>query len=139
MSEITQIKVNNIIYDIRDNSIPAWAKQEDMTVKHNLTEYWNNHRDFIPKAGELIVYDDFDTMPSENEGEVQLIPNIKVGDGNAFLIDLPFIDAKARQTITDHINDSTVHITDGERLFWNNKVTCFLDTINTEQIVFTKD
>jgi hypothetical protein len=53
-----------------------------------------------------------------------------VGDGQTLLKDLPFTD----MVYYDHISDPIVHITQEEREFWNNKVSCSIDG---ETIKFT--
>ena len=49
------------------------------------------------------------------------IPGIKIGDGNAYIADLPFID----DIFINHINDNIRHITEEERTRWNNKVRAY--------------
>lgn len=58
--------------------------------------------------------------------EGNAVPGIKIGDGNAYLIDAPFMDTD----IIDHINNHTIHITEEERQFWNNKVRCFESVVD---------
>lgn len=50
--------------------------------KHDIEENWNKAVNFIPKVGELIVYD-----ADENYS----YSRVKMGDGINFVIDLPFI------------------------------------------------
>ena len=78
------------------------------------TSYWQAHPTYLPALGEIIVYSDRSTIHGVNE------PGIKIGDGNAYVADLPFID----DTIQAHINNSAIHITTEERNFWNNKLNC---------------
>lgn len=97
-------------------------------IKHDTTENWNNATGFIPLAGEIIVYDDYEvkTYTVEEYGEIvekiANIPNIKIGTGNAYVQDLGFVDEKTRKILMDHINDNDIHVTLQEKLFWNNKV-----------------
>ena len=49
--------------------------------KHDLEENWLKAQNFVPKAGELIVYD---------VDESHLYPRIKIGDGEKVVNDLPF-------------------------------------------------
>lgn len=134
MNNITQIKVNGIIYDIVDARVPQWALQPEQVTKHNTTSYWNQHHDFVPAAGEIIVYDD---GASTIEGGT--IPQIKIGDGSAYISDLPFINAHIVSTLSEHISNQSIHTSLEEKEFWNDKVTCYLDTIDTETIVFMKN
>ncbi len=97
-------------------------------LKHDTTENWNNARGFIPMAGEVIVYDDYEvkTYTVEEYGEqvtkTVKIPNIKIGTGNAYVQDLAFVDEATRELLLDHIRNQEIHTTLQEKLFWNNKI-----------------
>ena len=97
-------------------------------LKRDTTENWNNAKGFIPMAGEVIVYTDYETKTYtvEEYGEtitktVQ-IPNIKIGTGNAYVQDLGFVDEKTRDILMAHIQDHDIHVTLQEKVFWNNKI-----------------
>ena len=89
-------------------------------VKYDTTENWNLQRDFVPNEGEIIVYSNKTTLIKD--GQEYNEPAIKVGDGTTYLIDLPFVFENMEATITNHINDAVRHITQEERVFWNNKL-----------------
>lgn len=97
-------------------------------LKRDTTEHWNNARGFIPLPGEVIVYEDYETKTytTEEYGETVtktvLIPNIKIGTGNAYVQDLAFVDEKTREILMQHIQNQDIHVTLQEKLFWNNKV-----------------
>lgn len=97
-------------------------------IKHDTTENWNNAIGFIPLPGEVIVYDDYEikTYTVEEYGETvtktALIPNIKVGTGNAYVQDLAFVDEKTRDILMAHIQNHDIHVTLQEKVFWNNKI-----------------
>ena len=96
--------------------------------KHDTTENWNKAREFIPKAGEVIIYDDYEvkTRTVEIQGEAIeetiWVPNIKVGTGNAYVQDLPFVDEIIRDVLLEHIHNQNIHVTSSDKQFWNNKV-----------------
>ena len=92
--------------------------------KRDTTVNWNNARGFIPLAGEVIIYNDYKTIQKEIDGELRNvnIPGIKIGDGQAYVQDLPFIDEELRDTIMEHINTQDIHVSLQEKLFWNNKI-----------------
>ena len=96
--------------------------------KRDTTENWNNARGFIPLAGEIIVYTDYEvkTYTVQEYGEIVTktveIPNIKIGTGNAYVQDLGFVDEKTRDILMAHIQDHDIHVTLQEKLFWNNKI-----------------
>lgn len=84
------------------------------------TEYWNNKIGFIPTDGEIIIYSDYDSIVVD-ERTVN-VPGIKIGSGNAFVQDLTFVGAADREDLLAHINNTTVHVTNEDKLFWNNKL-----------------
>ena len=96
--------------------------------KRDTTEHWNNARGFIPLAGEVIVYTDYEvkTYTVQEYGETVTktveIPNIKIGTGNAYVQDLGFVDEKTRDILMAHIQDHDIHVTLQEKVFWNNKI-----------------
>ncbi len=96
--------------------------------KRDTKANWAAARGFIPLAGEVIVYNDYKvkTYTVEEYGEqvekTVLIPNIKIGDGVTYVQDLPFVDTDLRDTLMAHINDTELHTTLQEKLFWNNKI-----------------
>ena len=96
--------------------------------KRDTTENWNNAIGFIPLAGEVIVYTDYETKTYQTEeyGETVTntvqIPNIKIGTGNAYVQDLAFVDEKTRDILMAHIQDYDIHVTLQEKVFWNNKI-----------------
>ena len=97
-------------------------------LKHDTTANWNNAIGFVPMAGEVIIYDDYQTKTWQVEEYGKLvtktenIPGIKIGDGLAYVQDLPFVDKDLREKLMTHINNAEIHTTLAEKLFWNNKV-----------------
>ena len=110
-------------------------KLEFSNIMSGTTEYWNDKPQLIPKKDTIIIYTDYQSK--EEEGNIINIPGIKIADGSAFLIDQPFVDEDIRKVINSHINNSDIHITPQEREFWNNKVRCYLDTLEQDNIIFT--
>lgn len=93
-------------------------------------EEWNSQRDLIGKENVVYVYSNQYTNP---DGEP--VPAFKVGDGMAYLIDLPFND----DIMMRHINDRNIHVTQAEKNFWNNKVTAFIDPSDLNNLVLSKE
>ena len=122
----TDVLTDNHIYTfIYDGSY--WNVVGDITGKDILigtTAEWQSHSSYIAPAGTIIIYTDRGTYTSNNT--TITVPGIKISDGLAYAIDLPFIG-------DDHINDSVKHITNTERTFWNNKLNC---DINGEILIF---
>ena len=92
--------------------------------KRDTTQHWNEARGFIPLAGEIIVYIDYKIIEKEVNGELRnlYIPAIKIGDGRTYIQDLPFADTELRDKLMEHIDNSNIHVTTQEKLFWNNKL-----------------
>lgn len=93
-------------------------------LKRDTTANWNAARGFIPLQGEVIIYTDYDSYEKEVDGRVKtiLVPNIKIGDGMAYVQDLPFVSQELRDTLMEHITNMDIHVTLGEKSFWNNKI-----------------
>lgn len=106
------------------------ADTEVTKVLYADTATWNSQAQLVSQQGYIYIYSDHQQDSSGND-----IPGIKVGDGNAYLIDLPF----STKLIDEHIADAVAHITSAERDFWNNKVTCYIDDNNITRLVFSKD
>ena len=83
------------------------------------TDQWNADPTIVSTINTIYVYSDFDTKDGVN------IPAAKIGDGLAYVIDLPFI------------NSSGVTPEDIER--WNNKVSAYIDAYNNEILVLSTD
>ena len=98
-------------------------------IKYGTKEFWNDNREYIPAEGELIVVTDNAVVDGVN------VPAIKVGDGLAYVVDLPFVNDDVRDSFLEHINNRQIHVNTGERSFWNNKVRCYYG--NNETLVFT--
>ena len=90
-------------------------------IEFGTTAEWNAKLDYRPPAGMLVVYTDFQVIEDE-QGNKTYVPSFKIGDGNAYLIDKPFIGAADSKLLQEHIEDTGVHVQPGEREFWNNKL-----------------
>jgi len=103
----------------------------DNIVHSDTTANWNAQRDLIAKRGHIYTYTDYKTINGVD------IPGIKIGDGTSYLIDMPFVQGNST-AFDRHISDMSMHVTAEDRLFWNDKVTCFLSAGDAENLVFTK-
>ena len=109
-----------------------YNKLKNKPIHTDTTANWNTQVSLIAEENHLYIYTDYQVVGGAN------IPGIKIGDGTSYLIDLPFIDGNVT-VLNNHINDSSIHITEDERLFWNDKVTCFLSQGQEETLIFTKE
>lgn len=101
-------------------------KKFDTRIRHKIdsTENWDAALGMIPLEGELIIYSDYKTIKKEIDGEIRdvAIPGLKIGDGMAYVQDLPFVGEDLRDQILEHINNPEIHVSMRDRLFWNNKL-----------------
>ena len=100
----------------------------DCRVLYASTATWNSQPQLISARGYIYIYSDY-----KQNDQNQNIAGFKVGDGSAYLIDMPFVD----ELLYDHVTDISIHIASGEREFWNNKVRCFIDPLNEHKLIFT--
>lgn len=110
-SKIKKLQSNNLVYQTKT------------------TAQWNSNPSYPSKKGTLYIYSDYQIV--EKDGEEIYLPGIKLGDGNAYLIDLPFLNtSQNNEQFLNHINDMTRHITAAERQFWNNKINVQIKSEN---------
>lgn len=102
-------------------------------ARRDTTANWNSHPSIIPMRGEVIIYTDHSQITDEF-GDTVNVPGIKIGDGNAYLIDLPFVGADVRYQILhelrEHSGNTAIHVTAEEKTFWNNKLNCTISDGN---------
>lgn len=99
-------------------------------VQYDTEENWNAQPQLTAAKGVIYVYSNHDIS-----AEDRFIPGIKIGDGVSYLIDMPFIDNK----YAIHIADTIIHVSTDDREFWGDKVTCDIDPIKDNVLVFTKN
>lgn len=101
-------------------------------LKRDTTANWNAALGFVPLEGELIIY--LDGRQIEKDGQTVDLPTIKIGDGKAYVQDLPFVDDDTRDTLLLHINDALMHVGARDRQFWDHKVDIddLYETLNEE-------
>ena len=91
----------------------------NLEFKVDTKENWDAQRDLVSDANTVYFYRNFKTVQLDNN-TFQNIPGMKLGDGSAFLIDLPFMSDSG--LFWDHINDQVRHIPSAERANWHDKV-----------------
>ena len=96
-------------------------------IHYDSTENWNNQPDLLSNEGDIYIYYDQKDLSEHN------VPRLKIGNGG-YLIDIGFID----QDYYDHIRNKTIHITQEEREYWNDKVGVKINELDREQLVFYK-
>jgi len=95
-----------------------------LPIAVDTTANWNSDITYIPPEGKIIIYIDRGTITKNNS--TQFVPGIKIGDGLAYLIDLPYVGddqiASVLAVLQAHIQDSTAHVTTADRTRWDNKL-----------------
>ena len=89
--------------------------------------YWNAQVTLVSESNAVYIYTDYQTIDGHS------VAGIKVGDGMAYVIDLPFLDT----IYARHIQDEVRHITQSEREFWNNKNRAYMSLTDTETLILT--
>lgn len=107
-------------------------------VSENTTDGWAANPTYIPRKGEIVIYTDGTEV---TDGETVLTyPELKIGDGNAYVADLPFIGEVSRgvvlQKLEDHMADDISHVSQSDRDFWNAKLNYEL---NGDELVLTRN
>ena len=94
--------------------LPFFALDIDLNDKATCvlrtSKEWDSDNTLVSEKGTFYVYTDHETI--KEDGKTKLIPGIKVGDGLAYVVDLPFITDGLAQTITNHIEDHAIHVTE---------------------------
>lgn len=98
------------------------------SIVSGTVSYWQTHGNVISTKDVLYIYTDW-----KQDAEGKNIPGIKVGDGLAYISDMPFTD----ELWAAHVMDSLIHVSAGDRANWNSKVRCYIDPNNTENMIFT--
>ena len=105
-------------------------------IEFGTTAEWNEKLDYRPPEGMLVVYTDYQSYEDE-QGNIVYVPGFKIGDGNAYLIDKPFVGEADSKLLQKHLEDTGVHIQPGEREFWNNKLN--YEEPEGDLLIFTRN
>lgn len=118
---------DNVMYN-ESLSIKDKVDNISSPVQSNTKEYWDSNKTLISIKNVIYVYTNY---KQSKDGDN--IPGVKIGDGLAYLIDLPFIDVE----ITEHITNTTIHVSQQDRDKWDSKVKCFISEVDTENLYFS--
>ena len=114
---------NSLLQQYIDTQIDGFVK-----ILYDTKANWDKQTTLVSQANTFYIYSDAYQDSQGND-----VPGVKIGDGNAYVVDLPFIG----KLYDEHLADTVKHITAAERAAWNNKVRCYLDTNNAENLVLT--
>ena len=96
------------------------------------TAYWASMPEYVPPSGMLVVYTDY---AMDEQG--RQVSNFKIGDGNAHLIDKPFLGDDVRDALNEHIADASAHVSAADRARWDGKLN--YDEPVGDLLIFTRD
>ena len=102
----------------------------DCKVLYATTATWNSQPQLISASGYIYIYSDY-----KHNSQGQNIPCMKVGDGQTYLIDIPFVE----ELMYGHIEDNVRHITQEDRAKWDNKVRCYVSEVQGDNLIFTTE
>lgn len=107
--------------------IKSYIGDTQPQVFYDTTANWAKQTSLVSVRGAIYIYSDY----RDDNGTD--IPYLKIGDGTSYVVDLPFVG----KLYDDHLVDTVKHITSSERTAWNNKVRCYLDSNDSEKLIFT--
>ena len=116
--------------------LPFFALETDIEDADSIVmkpeSAWRNGADrVISKKGMIYIY-------TYNEGQMPKPPKIKIGDGKAYIIDLPFITDQLQDRIDMHIANMNMHVSPTDRAFWNNKLNMPLSEVTNNTLFFNR-
>lgn len=94
------------------------------------SDEWAETPELVSDKGTIYVY-----MDKDESGNITDV-KFKIGDGVAFVVDVPFV-SPSKNEFDSHINNTDVHVTPAEKEAWNNKWRGYLSTAEGENLVFT--
>lgn len=95
-------------------------------IMYKTTAEWDSQPSFMSVSGGIYIYSDKDTITIA--GETINIPGIKIGHDGYPLIDLGFVTTKLEQELEEHILNGSIHVSDADREYWDNKISCVDET-----------
>ena len=111
--------------------------QSPTNIRYDTTIGWDSQPQLVSEISTIYVYTD-KFYYIDGEGNTIYVPGIKIGDGNAYLIDKPFITDAIQQAFTEHMNDLLIHVQPGERERWNNKLN-YIEPGDSGLLEFTRN
>ena len=99
------------------------------------TAGWNTKSTLVSERGAIYIYTD---KTFDAPGADVTAPSLKIGDGLAYVVDLPFFDELIAQETIQRVSHQSGSVTEEERTFWNNKVSAFIDPYDPECVILSK-
>lgn len=122
-------QILNLVNTIRMNYNPVY---------YDTKENWDAQVDLIAQHKAIYIYSNY-TYIEDQDNNRYPVPAIKIGDGTSYLIDMPFVDEGTLRMLIEHINNTNIHVSSEDRIFWNNKVSSFIDDEDDEMLILSKN
>lgn len=106
-------------------------KLNRLGFEYGTTEHWDEMLGFIPAAGVVVIYSDYHKF--DKDGQSVLVPGLKVGNGEDYLIDLPFVSEDTETLILEHVADTLSHVSEEDRTRWDNKVNIDESEVDSDE------
>ena len=119
-------------------------------IYYRTTAGWNEQPSLIAERGAIYVYSDHSSAIVD--GQAKIVPGIKVGDGTSYLLDMPFLDSgsdgsgggstdqEVLDLLTEHINNTSIHVSANDRSFWNGKTRAYVGSNQqSETLILTNN
>lgn len=104
-----------------DLLIKEYIKQQGLdSIRVDTTASWNAQTTYVPSKGQLIIYMDGTTVDDVT------YPKFKVGDGNAYVVDLPFTEGDFEKQLQTHLANQSAHLSATDRTKLENSVVVSL-------------
>lgn len=141
-SRVEFADLRTIELDKNPNVVVGVSFDGTAEIAYGTKTYWSQHPLFVPSKGQLVVWSDYKSI--ESDGVTKPVPGFKIGDGNAYNLDLPFVGEDLEREISsllsilsDHTENSSIHVSQQDRIKWNGKVTV-LDTVENETLILRR-
>lgn len=115
--------------EVLEQQIKDIQIQSKYHIYYDTTANWNNQPTLISEEGSIYIYSDGKVYINDNQESV-VIPRIKIGDGNAYLIDKPFIDTDIREKL-----EVLISITQQDIDRWNGKIGAKISDVDAENLI----
>ena len=113
-NDLTELPKINSVTVIGDKSLSDYGLRP---IYYDTEANWNSQVELISEEGAIYIY-------AYGTGD-NIKTKMKVGDGKAYLIDIPFLVDQPVSCL--------------EKELWNNKVSAFISPLNEEELVLSTD
>jgi len=134
-SRVRLARLNTLNLDTDPSVVVGVSLDGLAEVSYGTRAHWEANPMFVPPKGSIVVWSDHGTLNGKK------VPGFKIGDGNAYNIDLPFVGddvaARIEAALAVHVGTQSIHVSASDRGSWNNKVSID-DNVLNETLVFRR-